>query len=160
MISAMTEGTSLYDRDFVEWTEEQATRLRAAAGTHPNLHLDWENLAEEIESLGKSDERELSSRLTTIIEHLLKLGHPPAQEPRAGWRRTVRRERMKVAAIVQQSPRLRAKLDRLLPQANRSAAKLVCDDFEDRGEIAPALLARLSHQEFNPDQVLGDWLPD
>ncbi len=68
----MSQGADLYEREFVEWTEEQAARIRAAAGTHPNLLIDWEHVAEEIESLGRSDARELQSRLTTIIEHLLK----------------------------------------------------------------------------------------
>jgi len=48
----MTELSELYDRDFVLWSKEQAAALRRAKAS--NLPLDWENLAEEIESLGKS----------------------------------------------------------------------------------------------------------
>jgi hypothetical protein len=55
----MSENADLYERDFVAWTEEQAGRIRAAAGTHSNLPIDWERVAEEIEDLGKSDAREL-----------------------------------------------------------------------------------------------------
>jgi hypothetical protein len=62
---------SLYDEDFVRWTEEQAAALRQAKGS--NLPLDWENLPEEIESLGRSDRRELRSQITRILRHLLKL---------------------------------------------------------------------------------------
>jgi Domain of unknown function DUF29 len=53
----MSESADLYERDFVAWTEEQAARIRAAAGTQLNLPIDWENVAEEIESLGRSDAR-------------------------------------------------------------------------------------------------------
>ena len=59
--------TGLYEEDFVRWTEGQAAALRrvkrlAARSTgRSNLRLDWENLAEKIESLGKSDRRELRS---------------------------------------------------------------------------------------------------
>jgi hypothetical protein len=49
----MAKASALYDEDFVRWTEEQAAALRRAKGS--NLPLDWEYLAEEIESLGKSE---------------------------------------------------------------------------------------------------------
>ena len=60
-----------YDRDFLLWTEEQAAALRRAKNS--NLPLDWENLAEEIDSLGKSVRRELSSQIRRILRHLFKL---------------------------------------------------------------------------------------
>ena len=76
----MAKLSTLYDEDFVRWTEEQAAALRRAKGS--NLALDWENLAEEIESLGKSDRRELRSQITRILRHLVKLEASPAAEPR------------------------------------------------------------------------------
>ena len=68
----------LYEEDFVRWTEEQSSVLREAARLGTKLPLDWENLAEEIDSLGRSVRRELRSRLGIILEHLLKLEHSPA----------------------------------------------------------------------------------
>src|SRR5438128_176130 len=56
---------TLYEQDFVLWTEAQAKALREAA-VGGNTPLDWENLAEEIESLGRSERRELRSRITRI----------------------------------------------------------------------------------------------
>jgi Domain of unknown function DUF29 len=59
----MAKLKALYDEDFVRWTKEQAAALRRAKNLPPagtvgsNLPLDWENLAEEIESLGKSERR-------------------------------------------------------------------------------------------------------
>ena len=47
-------AAQLYEKDFVRWTEQQATALRDAASLSTNLPLDWENLAEEIDSLGRS----------------------------------------------------------------------------------------------------------
>src|SRR5688572_3622093 len=92
-VLAMSETAELYDEDFLLWTQEQAKLLREAAARRVNFPLDWENLAEEIESLGRSDRRELRSRITTIIEHLLKLEHSPVHEPREGWLDTVDRSR-------------------------------------------------------------------
>jgi Domain of unknown function DUF29 len=156
----MSESADLYERDFVAWTEQQAARIRAAAATHANLAIDWENVAEEIESLGRFDARELQSRLATIIEPLLKLQHSPVEEPRAGWVRTVVRERAEVEALIGQSPSLRARLGVLLPRANRAAAKAVGAEFEARREIGPAEARSLDTPELTPEQVLGDWFPD
>src|SRR3954465_662108 len=91
--SAMSGTAELYDEDFLLWTQEQAKLLREAAGRRVNFPLDWENLAEEIESLGKSQSSELPSRLPPIIEHLLKLDYSNAREPRNAWRETVGRTR-------------------------------------------------------------------
>ncbi len=156
----MIEDADLYERDFVAWTEEQAARIRAAAGTHPNLLIDWDRVAEEIEDLGKSTARELQSRLTTIIEHLLKLQHSPAEEPRAGWLETVVRERTKAENLLEENPSLRAKLGVLLRRSNRDAAKTVRTGLEARREIGPAEARSLGIPELTPDQVLGDWFPD
>jgi hypothetical protein len=157
----MSESADLYERDFVAWTEEQAARIRAAAGTHLNLLIDWENVAEEIESLGRSDARELQSRLTTIVEHLLKLQHAPAEEPRPGWMEAVVRSRIKAEGLMEESPSLRARLGVLLPRANRDAARTVATVLVARRGITLAEARSLqSAPELTPDQVLGDWFPD
>ena len=74
-----------YASDFVAWTKEQALALRRRATNA----LDWDNIAEEIESLGKSDQRDLRSRIQTILDHLMRLQASPAQDPRHGWERTL-----------------------------------------------------------------------
>ena len=156
----MIEDADLYERDFVAWTEEQAARIRAAAGTHPNLLIDWDRVAEEIEDLGKSTARELQSRLTTIIEHLLKLQHSPAEEPRAGWIETVVRARTEAEGLMEESPSLRARLGVFLSRANRAAAKAVGMALVARREVGTADARSLGTPEPTPDQVLGDWFPD
>ena len=77
-------AAQLYEEDFVRWTEEQSSALRKAARIGTNLPLDWENLAEEIESLGRTLSLELRSPIAVILEHLLKLEHSPAIDPRRG----------------------------------------------------------------------------
>ncbi len=76
----MSGAAPLYEEDFVRWTEQQSRALREAAEVGTNLPLDWENLAEEVESLGASQRRELRSRLAVILEHLMKLQHSPATD--------------------------------------------------------------------------------
>ena len=155
----MSEGAELYERDFVAWTEEQSARIRAAAAAKWNLPIDWLNVAEEIEDLGKSDRRELGSRLETIIEHLLKLKYSPARDPRRGWTDTVARERNRVEGLLEQSPSLRSDLDRLLPQAHRRAAKLVRLASQEYGEAVPEWVQSPASGELTISEVLGDWFP-
>jgi len=65
----MTDLKALYEHDTVAWSEQQAAALRAAARGGSNQLLDWENLAEEIESLGKSLRLGLRSQISRIIQH-------------------------------------------------------------------------------------------
>ena len=60
--------SDLYDTDFVRWTEQQAQSLRRRAETANNDELDYLNLAEEIESVGVSQKREVRSRLALIFQ--------------------------------------------------------------------------------------------
>ncbi len=59
----------LYNQDLVLWSEAQARALRAAADAGWNAPIDWENVAEEIESLGKSERHALASHIAIVIEH-------------------------------------------------------------------------------------------
>jgi hypothetical protein len=79
-----SSDAQLYEEDFVRWTEEQSRALRKASQSGVNLPLDWENLAEEIDDLGRSLRRELRSRLTVIVEHLMKL--EALASHRSAWR--------------------------------------------------------------------------
>jgi hypothetical protein len=75
-----------YDLDFYAWSLRQGSLLRRlAAGERVNdADLDWPNIAEEIETLGRSERGAVRNCVVTIIEHLLKLQASPASEPRGG----------------------------------------------------------------------------
>ncbi len=150
---------TLYRQDFYRWTQEQARALRAGTERGANLPVDWENVAEEIESLGQSDRREIISRLRTIIRHLLKLQCSPASEPRAGWRRTVTLQRIELADVLVASPSLRRELPTLIKQAAEGAVRLAVDDLIAHGESVPASHAALVGAHYTLDQVLDDWFP-
>src|SRR5690349_24464025 len=98
-----------YETDLYAWSLRQGALLRRlAAGERVNdADLDWPNIAEEIETLGRSERRAVASRIATIIEHLIKLDASPATEPRAGWRATVERTRIEIEALLDDSPSLR-----------------------------------------------------
>lgn len=100
-----------YDTDFLAWTEEQARLLREAARERINTPIDWENVAEEIESMGRSELRAVESALVRVIEHLLKLEYSPADEPRGDWKVSVLEHRDRVARDLSASPSLRGRID-------------------------------------------------
>jgi len=100
-----------YDTDFYAWTEEQARLLREASRERINTPIDWENVAEEIESMGRSEVRAVESALVRVIEHLLKLEHSPAAGPRNGWKASVAEHRGRLRRDLKASPSLRGKID-------------------------------------------------
>jgi len=154
----MTKVSELYDRDFVLWTERQAAALRRAKDS--DLPLDWENLAEEIESLGKSDRRALRSQIRQILHHLFKIEASPAAEPRSGWRATIRDARSEIGDVLRDSPSLRREIDGVIAEEAASAAKSAGEDLGQYGEAPDTLRARFQKGGFTAEQVLGDWFPD
>jgi Domain of unknown function DUF29 len=152
-------AAQLYDEDFVRWTEEQATALREAAGLETNLPLDWENLAEEIDSLGRSQSRELGSRIAVVIEHLIKLEISTATGPRAGWIDTIGRERRDIEELLDDSPSLRGRVASMIARETPRTIRLVARSLRNYGETNPETIARAEGASYTEDQVLGDWFP-
>jgi hypothetical protein len=155
----MADARTLYDDDFVAWTEQQAEALRSAARGSTNQPLDWENLAEEIESLGKSDRRELHSQIYRIIRHLAKLQFSSADDPRRGWRESVVDARMQTELVLADSPSLRRELERIVATQTPKATKRATFDLGEFGEVDPATMRALQSSGYTVDQVLGDWFP-
>lgn len=107
----MTKAYFSYDHDFYAWTQHQAAVLRKGA----YHELDAENLAEEIESLGRRDRRELGSRLQVLMMHLLKWAHQPEGRS-SSWRRTIRTQRLEIEDLLADSPSLRPRVQTLTAQ--------------------------------------------
>lgn len=97
----VSQSSDLYETDFYTWTIEQAKFLRA--GTWESL--DILNLAEEIESLGKQERRELSNRLRILIAHLLKWEYQPSKRSRS-WSNTIYEQRYQIKKLIKESPSL------------------------------------------------------
>jgi hypothetical protein len=92
---------SLYETDFFHWTEEQARLLT----TRRAEDLDWDNLAEEILSLGGSEKREISSRLMRLLQHLLKWQYQSERRAES-WLSTISGQRIHLEGIKEASPSL------------------------------------------------------
>jgi hypothetical protein len=143
------ERTKLYDADFVRWTEEQAAALRAGRLDA----LDLENLAEEIESLGKRDRRKLKFRLTVLIMHLLKWAYQPDQRS-GSWESTVRTQRAEIRQLLDDSPGLRRDVPDILAQKYDLARRNAAAETGLSLAIFPAACP------FAVDEILAEeWLP-
>jgi Domain of unknown function DUF29 len=144
-----------YDTDFYAWTQSQADALRAKNWAV----LDLDHLAEEIESLGKSDRRAIVSHLERLLLHLLKWGHDPAREPRRGWQLTVRHARREIAQLLADSPSLHSYPAERLADAYRHARG---DAAIDTGlplatfpEVCPWPVEQVLAEDFWPEMA-GD----
>jgi hypothetical protein len=148
---------SEYDTDLVVWSHHQADLLRRmGAGERVNDRVDWANVAEEIESLGNRDRRDLSSRLQTILRHLIILQVSPATKPRAGWQRTVIEQRLQIGRLLKDSPSLR----QLVPEAIHdeiAGARMLA--LLDLAEFDEQPLADPDHLTFSEEEVLGPGFP-
>ena len=101
-----------YHADYYAWTIEQSRRLRAGEMSG----IDAENIAEELESMGRSDRRELKSRLIVLVMHLLKWRHQPAARSRS-WSATIDEQRLQIEGVLADSPSLRPAAATMLAEA-------------------------------------------
>jgi hypothetical protein len=111
-----------YDQDFALWSAEQAELIRAGRFDA----IDRENIAEEIESLGRSDRREIARRLGVLLEHLLKWQYQPSKR-KPGWRSTIREQRGQIVGLVKESPSLKGFPGKVLSQEYEFARERASD---------------------------------
>jgi hypothetical protein len=122
----MRESTAtLYDTDFATWVHEQAEHLRAKR----IAKLDYDHLAEEIESLGKSERRALERHLRNLILYCLKWEYQPQERTRRGrsWQTSRDNARDAIDQLLRDNPSLQHNMDAALawayPRARRTAQK-------------------------------------
>lgn len=106
----------LYEKDFYAWTQKQAALLRAGKLSE----IDIAHIAEEIDSMGRSEKRELISRLTILLLHLLKWDYQPERRG-ASREATIAVQRDDLADLLSDNPSLRAGLEVAVGAAYRKA---------------------------------------
>lgn len=119
------QRVSLYDKDFVLWLEDVAAKLRA----RDFGSLDVENLLEEIDGLGRSQRKELKSRLATLLAHLLKRLYIDSADDNRGWELTIREQRKELLLLLEQSPSLKGYFAEALDGAYAIALAEVREDY-------------------------------
>ena len=163
MLSAVSETVITmpdgprYEDDFFAWTQHQAMVLRSMAIA--DNRLDRENVAVEIEDLGRSERDALRSQIRRIIEHLLKLAHSPsAQQPRFYWMASILEARSTLGDKI--SPTLRRDAEIMLPRLYRDGRRLA--ELALRGYAENQAADALPQQcPYSLDDIFReDWYPE
>jgi Domain of unknown function DUF29 len=120
---AIVIATALYDRDYALWIETTIAQLRSKNVTE----IDWENVLEEFEDMGKRERRSLKSNLVILLQHLLKWEFQP--EKRSGsWKASIREHRQRLRDRFEESPSLRNYLRTALSSAYIDAVERAADE--------------------------------
>ena len=145
--------STLYDTDFYLWIQHTVEALKQQDWDR----VDWDNLIEEVESMGRSEKRELKSRLLVILEHLLKLMFWESEKPQnaRGWRNMVIEQRNQVDLILEDSPSLKPWLTESFVESYGKARQQTLQKYGlpvDRFPTQPP---------FSLEDVLNaNWLPE
>jgi Domain of unknown function DUF29 len=138
-----------YDTDFYSWTQQQAGLLKARRFSD----ADFENIIEEIESMGRSEKRELESRLAVLLQHLLKWQYQPARRGKS-WELTIKWQRVDFLKVLRDNPGLKPKLSGLLIDAYQSAVIKASEetgiDESDFPSICPWSFEEIANSLFYP----------
>ena len=142
--------SELYDTDFYAWANEQAKLLRegklAAA--------DIDHIVEELEILGRTEKRELTSRLVVLLTHLLKWRQQPSLRGNS-WRLTIKEQRRALRRHLRDNPSLKASLPEVLADAYGDAVLATAResglDETTFPESCPWSFAQLVDDDFWPE---------
>lgn len=149
-MNEIRKPVDLYLEDFYSWALRQAELLRA--GKYELVDID--NVAEELESLGRGEARLLKSHYRTLLLHLLKWVHQPGRRTRS-WELSIHRARIDADEVIADNPGLKPRIEELYASAYKSA------------RLQAAAETRLSLKRFpeaNPfpyaQAMAEDWLPE
>ncbi|WP_083389526.1 DUF29 domain-containing protein [Trichormus sp. NMC-1] len=122
MLTSDTNKT-LYEQDFYLWIQTTVKLLQEGKLEQ----LDIDNLIEEIDSMGRSEKKELKTRLIVLIEHLLKLQYSTEEKDdnARGWRNTVVEQRRQIAYTLADSPSLKSVLNDVFLDCYADARKII-----------------------------------
>lgn len=146
------ESMSLYDKDYQLWLEKTVAQLKAQDFSQ----IDLENLIEEIESLGRSEKRAISSYLIRLCEHLLKIKYWESEREIClrSWKREIINFRLQIQEELESSPSLKTFLQDIFAKQYKNGRKL----FLNASELDACLIPQ--DPDFTLEQALDeDWLP-
>ncbi len=143
-------GDSQYNKDFYAWALHSAKLLRQGKFKE----VDVEYMAEELESMGNRDKRELLSRLAILIAHLLKWRYQSDRQSNS-WKATIKEQRIQVSDLLEESPSLKYELFEKLDHAYEKAVLIAVREtgFPEKifPESCPFTLEQCFDREFFPE---------
>lgn len=149
---------SQYETDFYAWTQIQSDKLRHLMVERSNLDLDLENIAEEVDSMGRSFRNQLGNRLTNLIEHLLKLAFSTNSDPRRQWELSVKGQRVAIKKLVRKNPSLRPLLSEEADDSYPEAIGFFDDEM--LAELGMPPLPETCPFDLESQILNDEWLPE
>ena len=141
-----------YESDVVAWANEQASLIRAGHFDQ----LDLAHIAEEIEAVGKGEQRELVSRMAVLLAHIFRWKFQP-QKRSVSWTLAIKEQRRLLVRRIQKTPSLGPMLmdpewiDEIWVDAKALAEKETGLDIGTHAEVCPWAMGHV---------LTEDWLPD
>lgn len=146
----MTIKTHLYNKDFYYWTQHSAQLLRKGSFSE----IDVENIAEELESMGKSNKRELINRFAVLMVHILKW-HLQSERRCNSWKCTIKERRLEIKDLLEESPSLKHQLHEKLSHAYRRALLIAATETglaeKNFPKTCPYSFEKILNLNFLPD---------
>jgi hypothetical protein len=142
---------TMYETDVIAWANEQAALLRAGRFDE----IDVEHISDEVEDVGKSEQRELASRMAVLLAHLLKWQFQPSHRG-ASWEATIRIQRNAIDRRIQKTPSLRFSLSDAdwwadaWGDAIESAVKETCIPYTEFPDTCPWTSDQVMCHDFSP----------
>ena len=137
-----------YERDFYSWSLEQARLIREGRIEA----LDRDNLAEEIESLGREQFNKLVSALRVAMLHMLKWDHQPGRRSRS-WMLSIKQARFDITDVLDDNPGLKPRVAEAIGRAYRGAridaAKETGLDEADFPDVCPYSFGDITSRDFS-----------
>lgn len=140
--------TKLYDQDFSLWIETTVEKLKQKQLDH----LDWENLIEEIESLGKSEKTALQSNLRILLMHLLKWQYQPERRSNS-WSYTITEHNIRINKAFKDSPSLERYFAEIFDDCYQDARKLATKETGLDINLFPANCPFSQEDVLNSDRI-------
>ena len=151
---AITEDTKFsmkdtainYERDFHAWALETAALLRQRRFAE----VDVDNIAEELESMGRSERHQLVNRLAVLLAHLLKWQFQPERRGNS-WRYTIEEQRRRIQRLLDENPSLNANLENAFENAYGDAVLIAAGELDRDKNIFPSACPCGLEQALNSD---------
>ena len=138
---------TLYETDLYAWSQQQVKLLR----TEDFAEVDWNNLIEEIDSLGISQLNEVENRLIKLIMHLLKWQYQPEKRQMGrSWYLTIAHQRVRLERMLGKVPTLRTRLPEIITDIYPAAVKLAAAETQLPRSTFPRQCP------YSPTQILDD----
>ncbi len=136
----MNQHTQIYEQDIDAWIDQQVRLLKEGR----LREIDVEHLIEELQDMGKSNRRELESRLIILIAHLLKwqyqreaLSDQWKEFEGKGWRNTIIEQRVQLLFLLKKVPSLRSMIQDAIAEVYSDARRLAVRETGLKPNVFP-----------------------